>query len=88
MMDNTKLLPKSKRLKMHLRMLCLCVSTGPFVLSVASLYAFLLFIMFHPVETIDNFLDVRTQNKRNALVHQFPSYLLLITDAISPSLSL
>uniref|UniRef100_A0A674NVX0 ATPase 13A3 n=1 Tax=Takifugu rubripes TaxID=31033 RepID=A0A674NVX0_TAKRU len=60
----------------------------PFVLSVASLYAFLLFIMFHPVETIDDFLDVRTQNKRNAPLHQFPYYLLLITDAISPSLSL
>ncbi|TNM87956.1 hypothetical protein fugu_006177 [Takifugu bimaculatus] len=30
----------------------------PFVLSVASLYAFLLFIMFHPVETIDDFLDI------------------------------
>uniref|UniRef100_A0A665UU48 Polyamine-transporting ATPase 13A3 n=1 Tax=Echeneis naucrates TaxID=173247 RepID=A0A665UU48_ECHNA len=30
----------------------------PFVLSVLSLYIFLLFIMFHPVETIDSFLEI------------------------------
>lgn len=33
-------------------------STGPFVLSAVSLYFFLLFIMFHPVEGIDEFLEV------------------------------
>lgn len=39
---------------------CLCVlSPGPFVLSALSLYIFLLFIMFHPVQSIDEFLEVR-----------------------------
>lgn len=32
---------------------------GPFMVSALSLYCFLLFIMFHPVETIDSFLQVR-----------------------------
>ena len=35
-------------------------SAGPFVLSTLVLYFFLLFIMFHPVESIDNFLEVGT----------------------------
>lgn len=71
-----------KRLKMYLCVcvclcLCLCVSIGPFVLSVASLYFFLLFIMFHSVETIDTYLKVRTANKRKANLQQFPQYLLI-----------
>lgn len=37
---------------------CLSPSAGPFVLSALSLYVFLLFIMFHPVESIDEFLEV------------------------------
>lgn len=51
------------------------------MLSVASLYAFLLFIMFHPVKIIDTSLDVRTLNKINIQV----SLLFLIANYISPS---
>uniref|UniRef100_A0A8C5GQ62 Polyamine-transporting ATPase 13A3 n=1 Tax=Gouania willdenowi TaxID=441366 RepID=A0A8C5GQ62_GOUWI len=36
---------------------CLILCSGPFVLSAGSLYAFLLFIMFYPFESIDEFLE-------------------------------
>lgn len=53
--------PKISYSVIHLFMcVCLCVlSPGPFVLSALSLYIFLLFIMFHPVQSIDDFLEVR-----------------------------
>uniref|UniRef100_A0A8C5GP46 Polyamine-transporting ATPase 13A3 n=1 Tax=Gouania willdenowi TaxID=441366 RepID=A0A8C5GP46_GOUWI len=37
---------------------CLILCSGPFVLSAGSLYAFLLFIMFYPFESIDEFLEI------------------------------